>query len=218
MPTQVAYVAARAGLVLRQAADRTSQAITTLPYGTEVELHVGVKRDSFFVDQLRGAMAPAKALGQSGFLFTGYLVTVPPPPLVHTHRIERVEEYAAILQEAGHAPRYVAPDEEGRPWGLTVPVQDLQSAFLVGRVLFGIPQDYPFPAADRVELSAANHPSPAVQAGPFQYVTQSYTRDYNANAQLIGITFTDDNEVGGRKVVFREEARGWRIQQEDWAH
>ena len=217
-PTQVAYVAARAGLVLRQAADRTSPAIMTLPYGTQVALSVGVERDSSYVDQLRGVMAPATAQGKSGFLFTGYLVSVPPPPLTHPHRIRRVAEYAATLQDSGHAQRFVDPNGQGRPWGLTLPVHDLQSAFLIGRVLFGIPQDYHFPAADRVALSSANHPSPAVAAGPFEHVAQAYTRDYTADGQLIGITFIDDNEVGGRKVVFREEAWGWRIQQEDWAH
>lgn len=216
-PSQTAYVAAQGGLILRAGPDRDTEALHILPYGTAVKVGPAAGRDSLVVDQLRGAMVAATFEGKAGYLFTGYLVAVAPPPLEHTHRIERIAEYAADLRAQGLASTYTAPDDDAE-WGLTLPVEDLQSAFLIGRVLFGIPGDYLFPVADKVVLSTPADPSKAAKQSPYDYVTQSFTRDYNANAALIGITYIDDNEVGGRKVRFRQEGTHWKLSQEDWSH
>jgi hypothetical protein len=216
--TQTAFVAAQGGLILRAGPDRSTAALATLPYGTEVSVQPAIGRDSLLVDQLRGTMLAATHAGKSGYLFSGYLVAVPPPPLEHDHRIERVSDYADALRKEGLSAQNTSHGDENNEWGITVPVEDLQSAFLIGRVLFSIPADYFFPNADKVVLSTPEKPSKAVLAGHFDYVTQHFTRDYNANATLIGITYYDDNEVGGRKVRFRQEGSACTITQEDWSH
>ena len=216
--TQSAFVAAQGGLILRAGPDRSTAALATLPYGTQVSVQPAIGRDSLLVDQLRGTMVAATFEGQAGYLFSGYLVTVPPPPLQHSHRIERVSEYADALRKAGLPAQNTSHGDENSEWGITVPIEDLQSAFLIGRVLFGIPADYHFPDADKVVLATPEKPSEAVRNGHYDYVTQHFTRDYNANAALIGITYYDDNEVGGRKVRFRQEGSAWTITQEDWSH
>lgn len=95
------YVHAPSGLNMRTTSNPSSAKLATIPIGTEVELVAAPASEDMVIDNLPGGMAKVKANGQTGFMFSGYLLPYPTPnPGMKT------EDYVDMLRRAGVAYTY----------------------------------------------------------------------------------------------------------------
>lgn len=139
------FVLAPSGLNLRESADPASKKIKTLPYGTKVVLLTASASNDLKIDNIPGGMAKVSANGVTGYIFDGYLSGFPAP----TPEMS-VEKYVELARKELQAVHFESHnyDYDGyyrQEDGVTLLKGDWPEAFLIGKMLGGIPDKINFP-------------------------------------------------------------------------
>lgn len=142
------YVHAPSGLNMRATSNPSSAKLATIPIGTKVELIAAPGSEDMVIDNLPGGMAKVKANGQTGFMFSGYLLPYPTPnPEMKT------EDYVDMLRRANVAYTFEEHriDNDGHASYSEVfylNKGDYKGAWLVAQRLYKIPSRFKFPHPD----------------------------------------------------------------------
>lgn len=189
------FILAPSGLNLRATADPSSERLTTIPYGTQIELLEAAKKRDMMVDQFPGGMARVKYGEREGYVFDGYLSRFPAP-------IERqpIEKYVERIREARQGVMY---EKCTRDWdgyyqeeeAITLHIDDWAEAFLVARQLFEIPQGLLFPKPSAKESDSFHNPDKEAEVWE-----DSMTVRRNEKGEIIAIDYFYRREGGGRSV------------------
>ncbi len=189
------YVLAPSGLNLRVSAEPASDRITTIPYGTRVELTASAKDQNMQVDQLPGGMAKVTYGKLEGYVFDGYLSRFPAPV-----KKESTEQYVQRIRDARQGAMY---EKCSRDWdgyyqeeeAITIYLEDWAEAFLLAQRLFEIPEKLLFPQLSASESESFSNPDKEEEVWE-----DNLTVRRDEQGLIIGINYFYRREGGGRTV------------------
>jgi len=202
------YVLAPSGLNLRKEAKASSQKLTNIPYGAQVELITVPEECSMLVDQIPGGMAYISFDGLTGYAFDGYLSRFPAPEPGML-----VETYVEKIRDAGYETLF---EEINRDWGGYLQAEDafilngknFPEAFLIAVQLFEIPPGLLFPLESNDKKVVIENPAKEESVW-----TDELTIVRQENGELESITYGFRTDGFGHSVMisYSKDEGGLRI-------
>ena len=144
--TETYYVLAAAGLRMRADASLKGEEIETIKYGEKVQVNTADASDEMTVSGIKGKMAKSYHGDNEGYMFTGYLSSIPVPKIpvktkgkyatyIENHA-KLKKAYIDELTDAGFDAKFekVKDDEETEvEEHFVIPARNIQEAFLIGQ-------------------------------------------------------------------------------------
>ena len=209
-PEGLYYITAPNGLNLRKKEQADSDKLGKISFGDKVDIITPAKSKSVEVDQIKGGMAKVDFDGVIGYAFEGYLSQFPPPPANSS-----AEAYVEKIRTSGKDAIY---EEWRKDWGgyiqyeeaITIQVADWAEAFLIAKMLFGIPSKLSFPNDTKIGEVIIPNPEPHENAwtdemkvvrnidGTLQEITYSYRGE--ASGKHVSITYPKDENDRGLRI------------------
>ena len=189
------YVHAPSGLNMRTTSDPGSAKIATIPLGTKVKLLSAPASNGMLIDNLKGGMAKVSANGETGYMFSGYLLPYPVPTPG-----AKVEDYVQKLRNAQISYQFEEHryDNDGHASYHEVfylNKDDYQGAWVVAQRLFKIPKSMKFPDPNS-KADSETIDNPQAAAGTWgDGITVR-----RKNGKLIEISYFQEREGGGWSV------------------
>lgn len=207
------YVLAPSGLNLRSGPGLQSAIIRKIPYGEPVTPEGQKEGDFLVVDNIKGQMLSVSHKGQAGYLFSGYLSPVPVPDIRIEYRDSILLAYARSLKKAGiDCQLEITEGDASLHCSLVLPLESYETAFLIGKLLFFIPEEYHFPTQDQEIKSTPEHPSKAAQQSPYDYIEHYFKITRAAGGQIESLAYYNRHEVSNQAVTIRKIAGGFHIE------
>lgn len=205
-PSGTYYVGANAGLNLRATSSSQGEKLGTALYGEAVEIIAPAADKGMTVDGIQGGMAKVRFAGKVGYMFDGYLLSIPAPS-----KGEEVAIYVGRLWEAGVD---VLHEEVRRDWGgyaqytysLYLKEIPWSEAYLIAKNLFSIPMALQYPGDNGRGEVVTKNPNAGSEAW-----TDELTASYEATGKLNAIVYAHRAEGGGVAISIR-------LAQEDGYH
>lgn len=157
---EILYVLAPRGLNLRATANAGSEKLLTVPYGAAVSLLEAPAGEEMLVDNLPGGMAKVRYGDQVGYMFDGYLCSLPAPVDQDEHDIH------AYVDRARGVGRQVYYEKCERDYdgyyqtqeNITPFITDWAEAYLLAQRLFKIPEKLLFPKPSSEQEQGIENP------------------------------------------------------------
>ena len=149
--TENYYVLAENGLRMREEPELSSEKVATIKYGSKVQVIPTDGHDIKPVNGLFGSMVKGIQGRDNGYVFDGYLSSIPVPTVG-----QREKDYVKSLQAKGYPAKYDEIDiDDGMELEeiLTLPTRSLQEAFLIGQRLEFLDFDFDLPSSSSRELT-----------------------------------------------------------------
>ena len=223
---QTRYVVLPEGLALYNVPkELKSGFIRKLAYGTPVEVlqptDSAGNQMEYTYQGITGIYCKVVTMEDSGYVFAPFLSQLPVPALQQTRPMGRLEAYIDSLKAMELVVKLENPsknEEGGEDFAIEIPASNIHEAFLIARIAFNIPSEYRFPKQAHTVLSSFEKPSKVVANSPYDYVNHTFDLGRDDLGDPISLTYEDDSEVGGRRVVIAPCEIGWRISQLSWTH
>jgi hypothetical protein len=210
------FITAPNGLNLRKKSKADADKMGTISFGDKVDLLTPAKSETIVVDNVKGGMAKVDFDGVIGYAFEGYLSQFPPP-----RPNSSPEAYVEKIRNNGKEAIY---EEYRKDWGgyiqyeeaITIQVADWAEAFLIAKLLFGIPQKLLFPNDTKIGEVIIPNPSPHENAwtdemkvvrnidGTLKEIRYSYRGE--ASGKHISISYPKDENDRGLRISSRQIA------------
>lgn len=141
--TETYYVLASSGLRMRNEPSLKSEKLDVVAYGEKVQIDLNdVSEQSVVSNGLKGQMVKTYYKDQEGYMFKGYLSSIPVP-----EEKQSIAEYAHQLNKKGFSAKFDSVEEElGAEDILSIPALNLQEAFLIGQRLDIFEMDFDLPS------------------------------------------------------------------------
>lgn len=141
--TQTRYIAAAGGLRMREQASLDAPKLNVVPYGKKVQVVSSDAAPISPISGLSGEMVKVMYGKKQGYVFSGYLSSVPMP-----QKGQFPEDYIKELESQGVDARYsynMADDELSDETIINLPVNSFQEAFLIAQRLNMFDCDFDLP-------------------------------------------------------------------------
>ncbi|MEM7106526.1 MAG: SH3 domain-containing protein [Bacteroidota bacterium] len=200
------YVFAYRGLNMRETADPRSTILQVVPFGAKVEITEHPSRRDMFVDGYAGGMARVTVDGQEGYMFDGYLCRFPTPekemvPKDYVEHIKKAGSIAIYHHERLDDGGYIQNTE-----GVIVPTNSFDEAFLMAKVLFGIPDGLYLPPPSKKAETRIDNPD----KDEFAW-NDDLTVKRNKTGEIEIIHYSFRTEGYGLNVFIEKDSRGMKV-------
>lgn len=202
------YVLAPSGLNLREDANAGSEKLTTIPYGTQLELIALPGERNMLIDQIPGGMVQVRYEELIGYTFSGFLSRFPAPEMEMV-----VADFVENMRMAGHE---TLSEEIVRDWGGYIQSEtafhlkgkNWPEAYLIAQRLFKIPSALLFPQhSDEREVILEN-PDKGEDSWSDELTT---LRQENGELKLISYGFRTEALGYSVTITYSEDEGGLRI-------
>ena len=151
--TESYYVLATSGLRMREEPSLDGEKLGVVEYGEKVQVNPLDGSKEINVSGIKGQMAKAYYKNDQGYMFTGYMSSIPVP-----EKGQRPADYARQLKRKGFNAKYDEVEiDDGMELEeiLSIPAKNLEEAFLIGQRLNIFEMDFDLPTnSDPKSLTA----------------------------------------------------------------
>jgi len=212
------YILAPSGLNLRVSHHQNSKVVLRVNYGEVVNVTGKQQGDNFKVDNIEGGMIPVTYKSDVGYLFSGYLSSIPVPK-ANNDRFKGLEAYDQLLTSKEIPHQFKLEERnEGKYSTFVLPVSNYQMAYLISKQLFYIPEDYDYPTNDKEVKSTPENPSKAAQEGPYDYVTHRFEITRSPDQKMESFKYINQTEVGSQVIAIKQVKDGFLVELQESVH
>lgn len=141
--TETYYILSASGLRMRKEASLKSKKLNVVEYGEKIQVNPSDGSAEINVSGIKGKMAKTYYKNDVGYMFTGYMSTIPVP-----EKDQGIAEYGRQLKRKGFNAKFDAEEiDDGMELEevLSIPANSLEEAFLIGLRLDVFAVDFDLP-------------------------------------------------------------------------